>query len=332
MTSRQPGEGARRYLLSIDGGGIRGVIPATLLVALERTTGRPARETFDFIAGTSTGALIAAALAAGIPAQRVLDLYLTRAHEVFKRAPLSLPKRIITGAMYSTETLHRIVREELGPARDWVLNDAPIDLLLTAKRVADGMPWYFVRDKPANAGRTGGLKLADCVTASAAAPTYFQPWTIPTIGALVDGGVGVAGNPVYQACVEAFYYTGEYRPEQTTVVSLGTGRFVSRRRPTWLWSWLEWVLGELLRSPGEQQTEIVQRHFPAMPFYRIDSVLARDIPLDDAGSAEELRQHGERLAAQVDWSAILAGTASSFRVGSHNTLWPQYSQKVGGAA
>jgi len=332
MVGGQPDQGTRRYLLSIDGGGIRGIIPATLLVALERTTGRPARETFDFIAGTSTGAIITAGLAAGVPAQRVLDLYLTRAEEIFKRSPLSLPKRIVTGAMYSTDKLHEVIREELGAAREWVLNDAPLDLLITAKRVGDGMPWYFVRDKPTNSGRTGGLKLADCATASAAAPTYFKPWTIPSIGALVDGGVGVAGNPVYQACVEAFYYSGEYRPEETTVVSLGTGRFISRKRPTWLWSWLEWVLAELLRSPGEQQTEIVQRHFPAMPFYRIDSVLPRDIPLDDAGSAEELRALGERLAAQVDWSAILAGSETSFRVGSGNTLWPQYSRKLDGTA
>jgi predicted acylesterase/phospholipase RssA len=332
MAGKPADQRTQRFLLAIDGGGIRGIIPATLLVALERSAGRPARETFDFIAGTSTGAIIAAALAAGIPAEKILDLYVNRAGEVFRKGLLGLPRRVITGSVYSTATLHRIIAEELGAARDWVLNDAPIDLLITAKRVGDGMPWYFVRDKPANSGRTGGLKLADCVTASAAAPTYFKPWTMPGVGTLVDGGVGVAGNPVYQACVEAFYYTGEYGAEGTTVVSLGTGRFVSRRRPVWLWSWLQWVLGELLRSPGEQQTEIVQRHFPTMSFYRIDTRLERDIPLDDAGSADELRRIGERLAAQIDWSAILSGADTSLRVGSHNTLWPQYSRSVGTTA
>ena len=63
--------------------------------------------------------------------------------------------------------------------------------------------------------------------ASAAAPTYFKPWTV-TIGGqptgLVDGGVGVTGNPVYQACVEAFYYD-TFDPADTLVVSLGTGFF-----------------------------------------------------------------------------------------------------------
>jgi uncharacterized protein (TIGR04255 family) len=57
-----------KYLLSIDGGGIRGILPATALLKLEETTQRPLRETFSFVAGTSTGALLSAAIAAGIPA------------------------------------------------------------------------------------------------------------------------------------------------------------------------------------------------------------------------------------------------------------------------
>ena len=135
-------------------------------------------------------------------------------------------RRLLTGTMYETSTLHAVIRDELGPeARDWRLNDAPIDLLITAKRVEDGVPWYFVRDSPANASRVGELMLADAVTASAAAPTYFEPWEVAPIGELIDGGIGVAGNPVYQACVEAFHYTRAYRPANTLVVSLGTGRY-----------------------------------------------------------------------------------------------------------
>src|SRR5690242_9639006 len=52
----------KRRILAIDGGGVRGIIPAVLLARLEAVTGRPARETFDFVAGTSTGAVIAGAL------------------------------------------------------------------------------------------------------------------------------------------------------------------------------------------------------------------------------------------------------------------------------
>lgn len=108
-------------------------------------------------------------------------------------------------SMYDIGELHRLIREELGTdAGDWSLNDAPIDLLVTATRLSDGMPWYFVRDNPSNSCRAGRYRLADAVTASAPAPAYFQPWRVDGIGLLVDGGTGVAGNPVYQACVEAF--------------------------------------------------------------------------------------------------------------------------------
>ena len=146
---------------------------------------------------------------------------------------------------------------------------------------------------------------------------------------MVDGGVGVAGNPTYQACVEAFEYTRGYEPPQTIVVSLGTGRYLARRRPTWLWSWVEWVLSELFRSPGEQQTELVQRHYPAARIYRIDVALPHDFALDATGAAiDELADLGERLAALVDWPAILAGTDTSFLVGPGETRPEAYCRAV----
>jgi uncharacterized protein len=315
-----------RRILSIDGGGIRGIIPAVLLAALERQTGRLTRETFDFVAGTSTGAVLAAGIAAGIPAAELARLYERRSAEVFRRVPLvSTLRRVLTGSMYDTATLHRVIREELGEAaRDWRLNDAPIDLLITAKRLSDGMPWYFVRDNPANSCRAGDYELADAATASAAAPTYLPPWPIRGIGELIDGGTGVAGNPVYQACVEAFEYTDSYAPAETLVVSLGTGRLLRRDRPTWIWSWLGWLLSELLRSPAEQQTELVHRHYRDAPFYRLDLELEREIGLDAVGRIGELRVLGERLAAEVDWPAILDGSDERFLVTDASTLPREY--------
>ncbi len=326
----------RRYLLSIDSGGIRGLIPAIALAKLEHTTGKLTRETFSFVAGTSTGAIITAAVVAGVPATRLRDLYITRAREVFTQSPWNILKRVIVGSMYSTQKLHDLIAEEIGPARAWRLNDAPLDLLITATRVPDGMPWYFVRDNPANSGCTGRLGLVDCVTASAATPTYFPPWTIPEdtpppagcqpVGTLVDGSVGVTGNPVYQVCVEAFSYTSGYSPEDTITVSLGTGRFISKQRPSWLGSWLKWVLGQLLEAPGEQQTEITWRQFPEMIFYRIDTELKEEIALDDVRRIDQLQAYGERLAALIDWEAILAGTDTTFRINGNKTLWQQYKQ------
>jgi predicted acylesterase/phospholipase RssA len=315
-----------RRLLSIDGGGIRGVIPAVLLAELERQTARPTRETFDFIAGTSSGALTAAALAAGVPAERIARLYAERSAEVLRHVPiLSTLRRIVAGSAYEIQRLHEVVRRELGEtARDWTLNDAPVDLLITAKRLDDGMQWYFVRDNPANSCRAGGFRLADVVTASAAAPTYFEPFDVRGVGTMIDGGIGVSGNPAYQACVGAFEDSDAYRPAETLVVALGTGKALRRPRPTWIWPWLGWLLSELLRSPAEQQTELVHRHYPETPFYRIDLRLERDVALEDLGALPGLTELASGLAATLDWPAILDGTDAVHRVTDTNTLPREY--------
>ncbi len=319
----------RKRLLTIDGGGVRGIIPASALAALERTAGRPAREIFDFMAGTSSGAVIVAALAAGIPAARIVTLYSARSGAVLRKWPWSTLARILSGSMYDIGELHRLIREELGAdAGDWSLNDAPIDLLVTATRLSDGMPWYFVRDNPSNSCRAGRYRLADAVTASAAAPTYFQPWRVDGIGLLVDGGTGVAGNPVYQACVEAFRYSDAYEPASTVVVSLGTGRFLRRARPRWIWPWIEWLLSELLRSPAEQQTQLVHRHYPEAPFFRLDVSLPSDIGLDAVDRLTELRAMGDAFASTIGWRAILDGTDREFLVTDASTLSREYCRVV----
>jgi hypothetical protein len=314
---------SRKFLLSIDGGGIRGIIPALALQKLEQVTQKPARETFSFVAGTSTGALLASAIAAGIPASHIVNIYQHRIQDIFKPGkPWNGMRQYTLGHKYDAANLHKVLTEEFGAAAKWTLNDAPIDILLTAKGVADCQPWYFVKDNPRNTGATGKLGLVDCATASAAAPTYFDPWPMPApvSGKLVDGGVGVAGNPVYQACVEAFYYSPGYQPGETTVVSFGTGRFVKQAHPHLITDWLTWVLNALLHSPEEQQTELVARHFSESILYRLEPTLSADIEMDDISRIGDLQTMGEQFAAQVDWNAILCGDDSPFRVPPEQSL------------
>lgn len=107
---------------------------------------------------------------------------------------------------------------------------------------------------------------------------------------------------------------------------MGTGRFLSLQQPSWLWSWLQWTLGELLRSPGEQQTEIVRRHFSELVLYRIDPHLDRRVELDDVGALAWLREYSERFAAEIDWAAILSGADDTFRIEANRTQWVHYSR------
>jgi patatin-like phospholipase/acyl hydrolase len=296
-----------KKILSIDGGGIRGIIPACTLVALEQQVGKPVRECFDFVAGTSTGALIAAAAAAGIPATQILQIYTARSGEIFTPAKIVADaRRLIDGYMYNPANIQKVLVSEFGAAANWVLNDSPIRLLLTSKGI-DTHPWYFVQDNPKNSGVTGKLGLIDCAVASASAPTYFSPWTIHIGGVatvLVDGGAGVTGNPVYQACVEAFDYD-TFVPAETKVVSLGTGFFPPGNAvPKGLLSWREWSVGALLDAPEDQQPEIVNRTWPGL-MQRFDWQLPEAIDMADTGKIGDLVQIGQKAAAAMDWNMIL---------------------------
>ncbi len=148
------------------------------------------------------------------------------------------------------------------------------------------------------------------------------------VGTLVDGGVGVTGNPVYQACVEAFYYSEGYDPEETTVVSLGTGRYAARSNPNWIVPWLNWILGALLHSPAEQQTGLVSRHFPQTRFYRLDFEMPREIEMDDISAIPLLYEYGQKFAEQIDWQAILDGRAAPGLIGAGKTSLKQYKLNV----
>jgi patatin-like phospholipase/acyl hydrolase len=304
-----PGAPGRRpaRILSIDGGGIRGIIPASALVALEQQMGQPVRECFDFVAGTSTGALIAAAVAAGLSATQILNIYTQRADEIFTPAKIVAdPKRLVDGFMYNPANIRKVLESEFGAAAGWILNDSPVRLLLTSKAI-NTHPWYFVRDNPKNARTTGTLGLIDCAVASASAPTYFSPWTLSIAGqatVLVDGGVGVTGNPVYQACVEAFYYD-DFTAADTRVISLGTGFFPTGNTvPKGFLDWLNWTVGALLDAPEDQQTELVNRHFPGI-LQRFDWQLPKAIDMADTGSIPELTTIGREAAAAMDWIKIL---------------------------
>jgi hypothetical protein len=302
---------SRKHLLSIDGGGIRGIIPLCALIELEKQLNKPARDAFHFMAGTSTGAIICGGLAQGLSAKRCLELYRQLSASIFKFDLFGFLGSLFS-FKYRSKSLHDLLVQLIG---DPMLNELPIDIMITAMRVRDGRPFYFVKDNPNNAGTTGKLRLSDCITASSAAPTYFDPWNVPGIGECVDGGVGIAGNPCYQQCVEAFDYTlpGTYTPSNTTVVALGTGYFPSMAQPANLLEWVRYIIDQLLEEPMDQQTQLVQRHYVphGARLFRWNPQLPRDIKLDDVGAIDELISIGRDAAAELDWHKILADKSES---------------------
>jgi hypothetical protein len=121
---------------------------------------------------------------------------------------------------------------------------------------------------------------------------------------MVDGGVGVTGNPVYEACVEAFCFD-DLDPANTRVVSLGTGSYPRGNQvPSGLLGWMQWTVTTLLDAPEDQQTELVDRHWPNV-MQRFDWQLPKAIDMADTGSIDMLVQIGSKVAATMDWKSIL---------------------------
>lgn len=272
-----------KTILSIDGGGIRGIIPLSCLVQIEAREGARCRQLFDMIAGTSTGSIIAAGLAIGISARGLLALYRDLATRAFQRLPWWQVAANLGNHRYSNAFIAQTLTELCA---DIALNILPIDILITAKNLKTSRTDFFVRDNPGNAGLWGTMSLQDAVLASIAAPTYFPAHSATVRGedhTWVDGGVGVAGNPCYHAAVEALQYShGQYVSGDVRMLSFGTGRTphaVDGQRASAL-QWLSWVLEELLEDAGDWQTYVTRLEYGRagkIDFRRYQLDLAPDV-------------------------------------------------------
>ena len=221
-------------VLSIDGGGIRGIIPALVLAELEARAGKSVAQLFDLIAGTSTGGILACALAVpdARPAAEVVDLYRTQGPGIFRR---SLGQRIrsadgLLDEKHDHRALQVALADYLGGAQ---LSDATTQLLITAYDLEAREPYFFKSWRPDREAPMTTVALA-----TASAPTYFEPVAFGDL-ALVDGGV-CANNPGMCAYAEVRRLTGD---DPELLVSLGTGR---QTKPIHFqdakgWGLIEWV-------------------------------------------------------------------------------------------
>jgi len=216
-------------VLAIDGGGIRGVIPATVLSAIEDRTETPIASLFDLIAGTSTGGILALGLVKpgenGRPeysASDLVGLYEKEGKHIFDR---SLWHRVIAldsllDEKYEAKGLESVLKRYFG---DVPLSKAVTETLVTSYELETREPWFFARHK-AQADSAFDFPMRFVARATSAAPTFYEPEELTTTkpaGGLVDGGV-YANNPAMCAYVEAMDLHRD--AEEVLVVSLGTGQ------------------------------------------------------------------------------------------------------------
>lgn len=284
-------------LLTIDGGGIRGLLPARVLQDIEQRL-RGAGDTatlarhFDLIAGTSTGALIAlgTALAGRNGTERytasdIVELYLRRGKEIF---PHALGATVHTAVQafhnkYAAAGLEGLLHEVFGNAP---LSSATTNLLITSFDT-EAMRPHCMKHRPTHGGQEAAFDyyMRDAARASTAAPTYFPPARISPIGSpeikfsLIDGGV-FANNPSGLAYVE----TTKIFPEERDflILSLGTGNehHGYGYHEIHSWGYVEWVnpvkgfpLGAIV-SAGQSEAVIHQlSRMAGVRYIRIDAAL-----------------------------------------------------------
>lgn len=218
-------------VLSIDGGGIRGIIPALILAELERRSGKPTCELFQLLAGTSTGGILALALARpdddGRPAftaQDLVALYEEDGPDIFSRPIWHRVWALgnILEEKYPSAGIERALEDRFGDTR---VADAITPVLVTAYDIEQRRPFFFKSNDATNDPSKNYL-MRDAAHATSAAPTYFEPARIAASDeyepiCLVDGGV-FSNNPAACALVEALS-DFQAPPSEIAVLSLGTG-------------------------------------------------------------------------------------------------------------
>lgn len=206
-----------RKVLAIDGGGIKGVIPATFLAEIEEKIGTQVRSYFDLIVGTSTGGLIALALGLDIPAKDILQFYENWGPTIF---PEDQFKRGFWGQIlspkYDINVLNQAVKETFG---EWKLGHSKTRLVIPSFDVSAGRVQLWKTSHHPNYEFDCTRPAVDVALSTAAAPGYFQTYQSPSGEFLVDGGIW-ANCPVLVAAIEAVYIL-KWDPSDVAILSLG---------------------------------------------------------------------------------------------------------------
>lgn len=205
-------------ILCIDGGGVRGIYPAHILKRVEEAFNIKILESFDMVVGTSTGSIIAGAIAVDYPLTDVVKLFEEKSRDIFgKKKGLSLSG--IIKSRYDQKELKEILDLAIGSR---TLSETKIKLVIPATDVANGNVHVFKSKYLDEFVRDTNVKIADAILASCAAPTYFDPKMVGEAGyMLADGGLW-ANNPSIVALTEAM---GKLQIDKSRVkiLSIGTG-------------------------------------------------------------------------------------------------------------
>lgn len=306
-------------IISVDGGGYLGMATAAFLECMEAKFEASCSQRFDLFCGTSTGAIIALALASGMSAAKVAELYEQIGTRVFTRPPLYerlVPKlrlvRQLFGPLHRNEPLRQALNDAFGDLTLGDLRARGKYVLITAYNVSSGSPTVFKTDHAKELTLHDRYLVRDVALASSAAPIY-----LPLVE-LVDPNTGIAerfcdgailtSSPALLGYAEAVSHLGR-APAEISILSLGTPRVDLAEHPssrTWGQSSLRrgllgWKMGERIVSVT-MDTGAKVNHFALQriaratncKYERVDMIAPPGIDLDTADllATQGLRQVG----------------------------------------
>lgn len=280
-------------ILSIDGGGVRGMIPARILAEIEERTGKKISELFDLIVGTSTGGIIACGLAKNEPltARQIMDFYREECPKIFKKSLWQQIKSIknLLGPRYDRHSYDSICDHYFG---EDTVNGCKTMLAVPSFSMVTGRPYTFTNTRtPPHPD----VKLSDIAAAAGSAPTYFRPKTFTDLDGIkhieVDGGL-YANNPVTLGVAIALKMHPEIAKSDLFIVSLGTGIPKFNLHPTvqinsGIISWIvkQGLIGMMQDASSDFYYQAMIRVFPNL--IRVQFNLAEEhSELDDASKEQ----------------------------------------------
>ncbi|WP_342431429.1 CBASS cGAMP-activated phospholipase [Neobacillus sp. FSL H8-0543] len=287
-------------ILCIDGGGIRGVFAIEILQAMEEEFQQPIGDLFDVVAGTSTGAIIAAAVSLNKKMDEIQESYKVYSSKIFKpQAKLGLFKTV-----YSDRHLRLLLKKAFG---ELTLDDIKKPLLIPAVDITHGKPFIHRSNFGHHENTDLSIKIWDAVLSSCSAPVYFPPNNVENRYLSIDGGLW-ANNPSLVCLTEAIYGF-ETGLEDIKILSVGTGLqkidFTNVNGEHWgVRKWLPFhfpsmrITPKLLDLALHLSSESVSYHCQLLlkeHYLRINEELGEEIPFDDVNFIEQLSELGRKV-------------------------------------
>lgn len=293
-------------ILSLDGGGVRGYLTTKILANVElylqraRNCDTPIGRYFDLLAGTSTGGIIALALAAGQSARTIASLYEEHLPRVFGRSR----RRGVFASLIRPRYNESVLRSSIDAIfQGRTLVDIFTDVCITSVDLENGSPRfhksdYLVRDDP-----RCNEQLIDVALATTAAPTFFPAHSMKHSANLADGGL-CANNPSMVALIDALQFErpskrGTPRPaslEDIVMLSIGTGEkprmpfnvSTVARGGWWQWKHPVYFL-EILYQAQSEMTDFQMKVLLQDRYLRINPDLKFAMRLDDVDKLDQLK-------------------------------------------